>query len=68
MLKQLWPTPFKIKKGKLGSFLLQLIIFIVICAVVGFAIKQLAGIPIVGILAWILGVCLEVYSIVGIVR
>ena len=66
-LKKIWPTPFKIKKGDLKSFLIQLIIFIVVCAVVGVLIGVLAKIPIVGIFTWILGILLEVYSIVGIV-
>ena len=66
-LKNLWPTPFKIKKGSLGSFLIQLIIFIVICAVVGWLFSVLGGIPILGVIFWILGILLWIYSIVGIV-
>ena len=66
-LQNLWPTPFKIKKGSLGSFLIQLIIFIVICAVVGWLFSVLGGIPILGVIFWILGILLEIYSIVGIV-
>ncbi len=33
-LRSVWPTPFKIEKGKIGSFIIQLGIFVVICAVV----------------------------------
>ena len=66
-LKNLWPTPFKIKKVSLGSFLIQLIIFIVICAVVGWLFSVLGGIPILGVIFWILGILLWIYSIVGIV-
>lgn len=67
MLKQLWPTPYKIKKGDLGSFLIQLIVFIIIVAVVGWLFSVLGKIPILGIIFWILGGLLEVYSVVGIV-
>ena len=67
LLKTLWPTPFKIKKGDLGSFLIQLIIFILITALVGVLIGVLASIPIVGIIAWIVGALMEVYTITGIV-
>lgn len=66
-LKSLWPTPFKIERKNLASFLVQLIIFIVVCAVVGVLIGILSAIPILGIIFWIVGGLLEVYSIVGIV-
>ncbi len=67
LLKTLWPTPFKIKKGSLGSFLVQLIIFIVLCAVLGWLIGFLSGVPIVGILFTIIGSLMGIYSVVGIV-
>ena len=67
ILKSLWPTPFKIKKGSLGSFLIQLIIFIVICAVVAWLFGVLGSIPIVGIIFKIVGSLMGAYSIVGIV-
>ncbi len=66
-LKTLWPTPFKIKKGDLGSFLVQLIIFIIICAVVGWLLGLLSGIPIVGVIFGIVGSLLGLYSLVGVV-
>ena len=66
-LKTLWPTPFKIKKGDLASFLIQLIIFIVITAVVGVLIGLLSTVPIIGIIFWIIGSLIELYTIVGIV-
>ena len=67
MLEKIWPTPYKIKKGNLVSFLIQLIIFIVITAVVGVLIGVLSAIPILGIIFWIVGALLEIYTIVGIV-
>lgn len=66
-LKKIWPTPFNIKKGDLKSFLIQLIVFIVVCAVIGVLIGVLGKIPIVGIIAWAAGLLLEAYSLVGIV-
>lgn len=66
-VKKLWPTPFKIKKGNLASFLIQLIIFIVIVAVVGWLIGLLAGLPIIGIIFSLVGSLIGIYNIVGIV-
>ncbi len=67
-LKKLWPTPFSIKKGDLGSFLVQLVIFIVICAVGGLIIGLLGKIlPILGFVWWIVGGLLDVYGVVGLV-
>ena len=65
LLKKLWPTPFKIERKSLSSFLIQLIIFVVVCAVVGILIGLLSAIPILGVIFWILGSLLEIYSIVG---
>lgn len=67
LLKKFWPTPFKIKEKDLASFLIQLIIFIVIVAVVGFLIGILADLPIIGIIFSIAGSLIGVYNIVGIV-
>ncbi len=66
-LKSLWPTPFRVEKGNVVSFLIQLIIFIVICAVVGWLISLLAGIPVIGVIFSILGGLMELYGLIGIV-
>ncbi|MBQ2734005.1 MAG: hypothetical protein IJF74_07590 [Clostridia bacterium] len=66
-VKKLWPTPFKIKKGNLGSFIWQLIVFLVIVAVVGFLIGLLAKLPIIGIIFGIIGSLIGIYNVVGIV-
>ncbi len=66
-LKKLWPTPFKIKEKDIASFLIQLIIFLVICAVAGVVIGLLAKIPLLGIIFSIIGALVEVYGLVGIV-
>ena len=67
MLKSLWPTPFKIQKGNIGSFLIQLIIFIVICVVVGWLMSLLSNVAIIGVIFKILGSLMGIYSLVGIV-
>lgn len=67
MLKKFWPTPFKVEKGNVVSLIIQLFIFLVICAVVGWLIGVLALIPVVGLLAGLVGALLEIYSLVGIV-
>lgn len=66
-LKKLWPTPFKIKKGDIVSLLIQGIIFLLICAVLGWLIGLLANIPIVGIIFGLVGSLMGVYSFVGLV-
>lgn len=67
LMKKLWPMPFGIEEKNVSSFLVQLIIFVVICAVVGFLIGILAGIPILGIIFSILGGLVELYGLVGII-
>ncbi len=67
MIKKLWPTPFKIEKGNLASFLIQLIIFLVITAVVGVLIGVLSSIPVLGVIFWIVGSLMEIYTLTGIV-
>lgn len=67
MLKKYWPTPFKIKEKDIKSFVIQLLIFVVICAVIGWLISVLAGIPIIGIVFSIIGALFELYGLVGIV-
>lgn len=66
-LKKVWPTPFKIEKGNLSSFLVRLIVLVVVCAVIGILIGVLARIPVVGILFGLVGSLVELYSIVGVV-
>ena len=66
-LKKVWPTPFKIEKGNLSSFLVRLILLVVVCAVIGILIGVLAKIPVVGILFGLVGSLVELYSIVGVV-
>lgn len=67
MLQKLWPTPFKVKKGDVGSLLIQLVIFLALCIIIGFALGLLWWVPIVNIIAGVLGALLELYGLVGIV-
>jgi len=67
-LKKLWPLPFKVEKGDVSSFVINLIIFIVICAVGGLVIGVLGALlPILGIVWWIIGSLLDLYGLVGII-
>ena len=66
-LKNFWPTPFKIKKGNLASFLIQLVIFLVITALLGWLAGLLAKIAIIGWIFGILASLLGVYNVIGIV-
>ena len=67
MLKKFWPTPFKIKEKDIASFIIQLVIFVVVCAVIGWLIGILSGIPIIGLIFSLLGALIEIYGLVGIV-
>ena len=67
LIKKVWPTPFKIKEKDVPSFVIQLVIFVVICALFGWLISLLAGIPVIGILFSIVGFVVEIYGLVGIV-
>lgn len=66
-LKKFWPTPFKIREKDVASFVIQLIIFVVVCAVVGWLIGLLANIPIIGIIFSIVGAVVELYGLIGII-
>ena len=66
-LRQWWPTPFKIKKANLVSFIVQLLIFVLICAVIGWLMGILGKIAIVGFIFRIIGWFMEIYGFVGII-
>lgn len=67
MLHSLWPMVFKIEKGNVGSFIVRLLLFAAVCAVVGWLIGLLSGIFLIGLIFKLLGALLELYSTVGIV-
>lgn len=66
-LKKFWPTAFKTQKKDVASLIIQILIFLVIGFVGGFAIGLLAKIPVVNIFTGIIGSLLGIYGIVGIV-
>lgn len=66
-MKKIWPTPFHIKEKDFASFVIQLLIFIVVCAVVGILIGVLAKIPIIGLIFSIAGSLMELYGLIGII-
>ena len=66
-LRKLWPTPFKVEKRNTQGFVVQLIIFIVVCAIIGILLGALANIPVVGIIFGIVASLVELYCTVGIV-
>ena len=64
-IKKLWPTPFKIKKGNVVSFVVQLLIFLVLTALFGWLIGLLAALPIVGIVFGIVASLMSLYTVIG---
>ena len=67
ILMKLWPIPFKITEKDVTSFVVQLVIFILVCAVAGVLIGILSLVPIVGILVGIVGRLVELYGLIGII-
>ena len=67
LIKQVWPTPFKIKEKDVTSLVIQLVIFLVVCGLVGWLISKLAGIVVIGLIFSVLGVAMELYGLVGII-
>ena len=65
ILKKLWPIPFKITEKDVTSFVVQLVIFILVCAVASVLIGILSLVPIVGILVGIVGRLVELYGLIG---
>lgn len=65
LIKKIWPTPFKIKQGNIISFLVQLLIFLVICAVIGWLFTVLSKIAVVGVVFYFVGGLMGLYCIIG---
>ena len=66
-LRKLWPTPFKIQEKNIVSLIVQLVIFVLIVAVVGWLFSILAGIPIIGVIFGVLGSLIGLYNMIGII-
>ena len=67
LIKKLWPTPFKIKKGDIPSLVLHVVVLLIVCAVVGFFIGLLSKFPILGVIFGLIGGAVEAYSVVGVI-
>ena len=67
LIKKIWPTPFKVDKGNVISFLIQLVVFVIICFVVGWLFGVLGGIPILGFIFKLLGSLMELYCGIGVI-
>ena len=68
IIKKIWPLPFKVTRGDTSSFIANLILLIVICALGLIVIGALDMIlSFLSIIWWILGSLLELYGFVGIV-
>lgn len=65
-MKNLFPLSFK-WASSLVSMLIGVVIYIVVGAVAGLAIGFIGSIPIIGIIAWVLGLAVDVYVVVGII-
>lgn len=66
-MKKFWPTPFTIKEKDITSFVVQLLVFVVVCAVVGVLIGVLAKIAIIGKIFIIVGGLMELYGLIGVI-
>lgn len=67
LLRKIWPTPFKVEPGKIGSLIIQVIIFLIVCAIVGFVASLLTSVPVVGIVFTVITSLMGIYSTVGII-
>ena len=67
LVKTIWPMPFNVKKGNILSFILWLVIFLVVTALVGWVMSLLSGVPIVGLIFRILGSLIGIYNLVGVI-
>lgn len=67
LLKNLWPIPFKVKKGKIFSLIFRLLVFLLLCALAIGTFGLFSHIKFVGEVVAILSVIAELYGIIGIV-
>lgn len=65
-MKKLFPLSFK-WASSLVSMLIGVVIYIVVGAIFGVAIGLLNTIPVVNLVAWIVGIAVDVYVVAGIV-
>ncbi len=66
-LHTVWPTPFQIKPKSIGSLVVQLVIFLIICAIAGVFVHWLSNLWLIGWIFRIIGGLVDIYCTVGIV-
>ena len=70
-LRKIYPSPFKLEKGNVKPFVIQLVIYVVIgivMAVISGVIKALVGgIEVVGVVLWAITTVVDIYCTGGIV-
>ena len=66
MLKMIFPFSFGEKKD-VAALVINILIYLVVGIVIGFAIFLLAKIPVVGIIAGLVGSLLDLYILAGII-
>ena len=65
-MKKYFPLSFKFSDSVI-NLLIGLVVYIVVGAIGGVAIAIVGAMPIIGIVAWVLGLALDIYVVVGIV-
>lgn len=65
-MKKWFPLSFSWAKS-LVSMLIGVLVYLVVGAVAGIAIGIIGALPIVGIIAWVLGLAVDVYVLAGII-
>ena len=67
IIEKYWPTPFKIKKGELTSFITYLVIFILIFTLASILMGLVSSIPVLNVFGWLLGILTDLYGAIGII-
>lgn len=67
MLKKFFPFAFMVKTKDVTSLIVSIVIHVVASAVLGFVLGLLGRIPVVGLIAGVLGTVIGLYCLVAIV-
>ncbi len=67
LVKKIWPLSFMVSKKDIKSFIIYLVITLVACAVLGWVLGLLGGIPLIGWIFNILGGLVGLYGLVGVI-
>ena len=66
-IRKIWPTPFSIKKGDLGAFIVQLAVLLLVGVVIGFLVRILLKVPVLGLIFAVAGSLVILYIAVGVI-